>query len=48
VAKEKKAKSGKAAKEKGVLGPSTIVKPCLWGAGILLFVQFAMKTFLHA
>lgn len=42
------AKKEKAPKEKGVLAPRTIIKPCLWGAGILYFVQFAMKTFLKA
>ena len=42
------AKKEKAAKEKGFLGPRTIIKPCLWGAGILTFVQFVMKTFLKA
>jgi hypothetical protein len=42
------AKKAKGAKEKGGLGPSTIVKPCLWGAAILFVVQFAMKTFLKA
>ena len=39
---------GKAKKQKGVLGPKTVVKPCLIGAGVLYVVQFAMRTFLKA
>ena len=38
---------GKAKKQK-VLGPSTVVKPCLIGAGALFVVSTAMKVFLKA
>jgi hypothetical protein len=38
---------GKGKKEK-VLGPSTIAKPCLFGAGFLYVVQVAMQVFLKA
>jgi hypothetical protein len=40
------AKKGK--KEKPGLGPRTIVKPCLIGAGALFVIQTAMKVFLKA
>ena len=40
--KEKQAKLGK------ILGPSTVVKPALFGAAILFVIQGAMKMFLHA
>jgi len=30
-----------------VLGPSTVAKPALFGAGTLLVVQLVLKTFLH-
>jgi hypothetical protein len=43
VAKGKGAKKGKL-----LLGPSTVVKPCLMGAGILYVVQTAMAVFLKA
>jgi hypothetical protein len=38
------------AKEKApkVLGPKTVVKPCLAGAGILLVIQTLMRVFLKA
>ena len=39
VAKEKKER---------VLGPSTVVKPALWGAATLLLLQTVMRVFLHA
>jgi hypothetical protein len=35
-------------KEKPGLGPRTIVKPCLIGAGALFVIQTAMKVFLKA
>jgi hypothetical protein len=38
---------GKGKKER-FLGPSTVVKPCLFGAGLLYVVQVAMQTFLKA
>ena len=34
--------------EKPGLGPTTVVKPCLIGAGMLFVVQIAMKVFLKA
>jgi hypothetical protein len=40
------AKKGK--KEKAGLGPKTVVRPCLIGAGMLFVVQTAMKVFLKA
>ena len=40
------AKKGK--KEKPGLGPRTLVRPCLIGAGMLFVVQTAMKVFLKA
>jgi hypothetical protein len=39
---------GKGKKEKPGLGPRTVVKPCLFGVGILYVVQTAMKVFLKA
>ena len=42
------AKDGKAKKQKGVLGPATVIRPALYGAGILFVVQQAMKIFLKA
>ena len=39
---------GKGKKQKNVLGPKTLVKPCLIGAGTLFVVQTAMKVFLKA
>jgi hypothetical protein len=39
---------GKKAKREKYLGPSTVVKPALIGAGALFVVQFAMRMFLHA
>ena len=38
---------GKGKKQK-VLGPSTVVKPCLVGAGALFVISTAMKVFLKA
>ena len=38
----------KKAKKERYLGPATVVKPALFGAGALFVIQFAMKTFLHA
>jgi hypothetical protein len=38
---------GKGAKER-YLGPSTVVKPCLLGAAVLLVAQVAMQVFLKA
>ena len=37
----KKEKPGK------ILGPSTVVKPALFGTAILFVIQGAMKMFLH-
>jgi hypothetical protein len=41
---------GGAKKEKRerYLGPATVVKPALFGAGVLFLIQGAMKVFLHA
>jgi hypothetical protein len=41
------AKKGKGKKER-LLGPTTVAKPALWGAGMLFVVQTAMKVFLKA
>jgi hypothetical protein len=38
--KKKKTRNG--------LGPATVMKPALAGAGVLIVVQTAMKVFLHA
>ena len=38
----------KKSKRERFLGPSTVVKPALFGAGMLLVIQGAMKMFLHA
>jgi hypothetical protein len=38
----------KKAKRERYLGPSTVVKPALFGACVLVVVQGAMKMFLHA
>jgi hypothetical protein len=35
-------------KKQRFLGPSTVVKPCLLGAGLLYVVQTAMQVFLKA
>jgi len=35
-------------KAEKMLGPATVVRPALFGAGILFVVQGAMKLFLHA
>lgn len=44
-----KSKDGsKKAKTEKVLGPATVVKPALIGAGALFVVQTAMKVFLKA
>ena len=39
---------GKDKLEKPGLGPRTVVKPCLIGAGFLYVAQMAMKVFLKA
>ena len=41
------AKKGKGKRER-YLGPATVVKPALLGAGMLFVIQFAMRMFLHA
>jgi hypothetical protein len=38
----------KKGKRERFLGPSTVVKPALFGATMLLVIQGAMKMFLHA
>jgi hypothetical protein len=38
----------KTPKREKYLGPATVVKPALFGAGVLLVIQGAMKMFLHA
>jgi hypothetical protein len=38
----------KKGKRERFLGPSTVVKPALFGAGMLVVIQGAMKMFLHA
>jgi hypothetical protein len=38
----------KKSKREKYLGPSTVVKPALAGAVILVVIQGAMKMFLHA
>ena len=45
VAKSKDKSGGK--KEK-VLGPATVVRPCLYGALVLTVIQTVMKVFLKA
>ncbi len=35
-------------KDKLLLGPATVAKPALFGAGALFVVQFAMRVFLKA
>jgi len=35
-------------KRERFLGPSTVVKPALLGAGVLVVIEGAMKMFLHA
>ena len=44
VAKKEKKKG----KREKFLGPATVVKPALIGAGALFVVQGAMRMFLHA
>jgi hypothetical protein len=39
---------GKNGKEERFLGPATVVKPALFGAGVLFFIQTAMRVFLKA
>jgi hypothetical protein len=41
-------KEKKKAKRQKFLGPATVVKPALIGAGALFVVQGAMRVFLHA
>jgi hypothetical protein len=38
----------KKGKRERFLGPSTVVKPALAGAALLIVIQGAMKMFLHA
>jgi hypothetical protein len=39
---------GKKAKREKYLGPATVVRPALIGAGVLLVIQVAMQVFLKA
>jgi hypothetical protein len=39
---------GKKGKRERHLGPSTVVKPALFGAVALFLIQTALKVFLHA
>ena len=39
---------GKKAKREKFLGPATVMRPALIGAGALLVIQVAMRTFLKA
>jgi hypothetical protein len=48
VADKEKAKSAKKVKREKFLGPATVVKPALIGAGGLFVIQTAMKVFLKA
>jgi hypothetical protein len=38
----------KKSKREKYLGPATVVKPALFGAGVLVVIQGAMRMFLHA
>ena len=38
----------KKAKREKYLGPATVMRPALIGAGALFVIQFTMRTFLHA
>jgi hypothetical protein len=48
VAKDGAKKEKKKGKGERYLGPATVVKPALMGAGALFVIQGAMKMFLHA
>ena len=48
MADKEKAKKSKSAKAEKFLGPATVVKPALIGAGGLFVIQTAMKVFLKA
>ena len=41
------AKHASSTKREKVLGPSTVARPALFGAGTLVVVQLVLKTFLH-